>query len=831
MKKLQSLSLQDCELASFPELQTDVAITQVTTLKLLELYKCYIKGKKFEVIKRTPLLEELYIVDIEGNWDRNNEDNIEFFKTFSVPQTLQSNLVYVLRISNSDSISPLESVQYISKPPHGLTLPIMHNIREINMNDFDKVKYIFKLSIASLLMLEILRIKQCHGLEHIIDTEDEYGKENLNAIFPNLRELFVIDCWQLKYMLGQYRVANQDCGEEIHIHFSALERLALYNLPNFVSICATNNLTVTWPSLKELNCNGCSYPYNSINCLTAPAFKGTYQHFKRTGLWLLGDKSLDETEIGNIGNESIEEEPSIEEGDKTKPLSTGVEDISIGGGVATHIEFGDVDIHAQDSKVVEQDDKMNDQGNARIMSSQEIKVEEGLNLLEKQEEIHIVSNNNIDISPDIRTRLGTYKHFVDLDDAQIALPVEAITTYPHLWNVSEKFSERFQAWRLKMLADMLLFVRKESVDDVIPQREKEFHKLCEEALEIGFESSWVDEMRQHVLTRDPKLRKEIAERQMNENPKRCNSVDMVPHSRVVKQGDGSNENCKRNSRCVKTRMLTVASKKVLTWLIKKASMDKQRINEPCLINRQKSLGEIVSSPEIPQELNALQLLWLDANVFSVIFSSYSSKSEIWSNQTETRTAKESEGQPKIIQDFGANDIMSLFAPVVVGKEGEDNLVGKTLVELEKCNSSDGLKDIIGIMQQEFPSIVCTFKQGFATTEKLAEHEARGNEVAITFGSKISEAKNFYDEAQPKEVVLKEQIIRLKEEIKVCEDALSYLEEEKHKCLVETIGYKMELENVRKDGSQMVEDQRKVQQKLFEVTYKWSVRVVNMSTIA
>jgi len=267
-----------------------------------------------------------------------------------------------------------------------------------------------------------------------------------------------------------------------------------------------------------------------------------------------------------------------------------------------------------------------------------------------------------------------------------------------------------------------------------------------------------------------------------------------------------------------------------------------------------SLSQICFDKKWFKELNALQLLWLDANVFSVIFSSYSSKSEIRSSQTETRTAKESEGQPEIIQDFGTNDIMSLFAPVVVGKEGEDNLVGKTLVELEKylkmslkdivssetniisllsalnflsnlpfkdVTLSDGLKDIIGTMQQEFPSIVYTFKQGFATTEKLAEHEARGNEVAITFGSKISEAKNFYDEAQLKEVVLKEQIIRLKEEIKVCEDALSSLKEEKNKCLGETIGYKMELENVRKDRSQMMEDQRKVQQKLFEISYKWS----------
>jgi len=105
----------------------------------------------------------------------------------------------------------------------------------------------------------------------------------------------------------------------------------------------------------------------------------------------------DTKKIRNIGNKSIEEDPSTE-GDEIKPLSTGVEDISIGDGVATHIESGGVDILAQDSKVVDHDDKINE-GKVGIMPSQKIKVQEGLNLLEKQEKIHIVSNNNIDISP------------------------------------------------------------------------------------------------------------------------------------------------------------------------------------------------------------------------------------------------------------------------------------------------------------------------------------------------------------------------------------------------------------------------------------------------
>jgi len=159
--------------------------------------------------------------------------------------------------------------------------------------------------------------------------------------------------------------------------------------------------------------------------------------------------------------------------------------------------------------------------------------------------------------------------------------------------------------------------------------------------------------------------------------------------------------------------------------------------------------------------------------------------------------------------------------LIKGKEGEDNRVAKTLVELEKylkmsledivsseSNSlrllttlnflsklpfkdvtlSDELKYIIETMYKEFPSILCSFKQGFATTDKLAVLEA-----------------------QLKEVVSKEQITRL-----------SSLEEERNKCTGETKGYKMELENVRKDISQIVEDQRKVRQELLEVAYKWSV---------
>ncbi|XP_052725046.1 uncharacterized protein LOC128194192 [Vigna angularis] len=279
-------------------------------------------------------------------------------------------------------------------------------------------------------------------------------------------------------------------------------------------------------------------------------------------------------------------------------------------------------------------------------------------------------------------------------------------------------------------------------------------------------------------------------------------------------------------------------------------VDTQHTSEPCLMEQKKPLGEIPKSFEqvAVEETIAKNTNMTASSIFSesttskldptvtLLSKSHPHHGEINSSQTEARIAKESEGHPKIIQDFGANDITSLFAPVVVGKKGEDKLVGKTLAELEKylkmslkdivsseTNSlcllsalnflsnlpfkdvkvSDGLKHIIDTMHRHLPSILFSFKQGFATTDKLAELEARANEVTIK--------KKFYDEVQRKEVVLKQQIIRLKEEIRVCEVALSSLEEEKNKCIAETVEYKTELENARKDESQML-----------EVAHKWSV---------
>jgi len=166
-----------------------------------------------------------------------------------------------LQISSSDSLHLFESSQYLAEQSQGLNFLIKHNIREINLNGFDNAKYLFDLSVASLLKLQILHIKNCSRLQHIIDIGEEYESKNWDAIFPNLKSLSVFCCKKLKYMIGQYPLDNKNY-KEIHLHFPTLEKLYLDYLPNFISICATDSPSMAWPSLKKLDYSGCSQLVN-----------------------------------------------------------------------------------------------------------------------------------------------------------------------------------------------------------------------------------------------------------------------------------------------------------------------------------------------------------------------------------------------------------------------------------------------------------------------------------------------------------------------------------------------------------------------------------------
>ncbi|WVY91197.1 hypothetical protein V8G54_036711 [Vigna mungo] len=142
------------------------------------------------------------------------------------------------------------------------------------------------------------------------------------------------------------------------------------------------------------------------------------------------------------------------------------DDISLVSGVTIH-KSSSANILIQDSHVIKQDNEMNED-KTEIAPYKNIKIQEEVNLLDKTEGVGIVSNNDVVVTPDTRTRLEKYKQFVDLNDSQISLLVEAIEAYPHLWNAS---------FMLKTLTDMLLFLRSERVGSINSEREKEFFNM------------------------------------------------------------------------------------------------------------------------------------------------------------------------------------------------------------------------------------------------------------------------------------------------------------------------------------------------------------------
>ncbi|CAL0308402.1 unnamed protein product [Lupinus luteus] len=227
----------------------------------------------------------------------------------------------------------------------------------------------------------------------------------------------------------------------------------------------------------------------------------------------LGGKS-----IGDMVKESIQEGSTSEEAIKATLLTSEHSRVSSGDVIASHPESSANNILLKDSVVVQQDDMPNE-GDTRASLHQ--KVQNNVNSIQNERiegEIGVVCNGGSSheappgdsadahgSNASMLTELETFKKFVDLDDTQIAMLAEAIAIYPHLWHFCDNYSERFQAWRLKTLADMLLFLRNESVISVTPEREKTFLRLCSEAVQLGFERSWVDEMCKRVTVRDPRV--------------------------------------------------------------------------------------------------------------------------------------------------------------------------------------------------------------------------------------------------------------------------------------------------------------------------------------
>ncbi|PNY04648.1 putative CC-NBS-LRR resistance protein [Trifolium pratense] len=279
LKNLEKLLIKDCQ--NFQSLFN--CKLNLCNLKTVTLQKCPMLVSLFPLstFRNLVLLEKLHIVDCEGlkniiKDERREEESIEeinesdndnksygsMFPKLKVLHIegchrLESVLPILscqdLQVSHSRCLQIWERVQCLPVQPH-----IMCNIKEITLSHFLKIKSVFTLSIAPRMLVETLSIRNCHELKHIlVDIGDhDSGGNNWGDVFPKLKSVYVEDCMQLEYIVGQYSENHQN-HTEIHLHLPALQCLNLCNLPSLVAMCPKQYCT-TFPPLKELELKKCN---------------------------------------------------------------------------------------------------------------------------------------------------------------------------------------------------------------------------------------------------------------------------------------------------------------------------------------------------------------------------------------------------------------------------------------------------------------------------------------------------------------------------------------------------------------------------------------------
>ncbi|XP_027329664.1 probable disease resistance protein At1g61300 [Abrus precatorius] len=104
----------------------------------------------------------------------------------------------------------------------------LSNLRSLCLLKCLKLGSLFTSSIAkTLISLERLELVGCNELKNLIDID--HDQNNWNAVFPKLKELTVISCDHLEYLLGPYH-------QKIHILLPSLEIIHLQYLPKFIRL-------------------------------------------------------------------------------------------------------------------------------------------------------------------------------------------------------------------------------------------------------------------------------------------------------------------------------------------------------------------------------------------------------------------------------------------------------------------------------------------------------------------------------------------------------------------------------------------------------------------
>ncbi|XP_072079165.1 uncharacterized protein [Arachis hypogaea] len=390
---------------------------------------------------------------------------------------------------------------------------VFQNLKTLEIKRCEKLEVTFPASVMRCLPeLKHLKIIKCRELKLIIEEGDAENHRLSNCVppqpcFPKLSELIITDCQNLE-SLFLVSESNDLPNLEVLIIVGAGKLKELIRCEERQSD-QIRNVQVKLPKLKLLMLMSMSNLCQEIELPSAalcvidecPKFPltssvATFKEFERKISEL--DIDLEDLEIAGIDQWKVLDR--VREINKSDQIEEEEAEIKIVGKSSyfdipsTSTSPLDIAVHKAHSHNVE--DKIKE-GQKMQDVKDSIQEQEQPHLSDKQ----VVSNSNIEVHGDssMITKLEAFKQCSDLDDAQIALLAEAIAVYPHLWKVVEDFSMRFQAWMLKTLVDILFFLRNESPASVTPQRKKDFQKLCDEAIQLGFDKSWIHEMHQRVM--------------------------------------------------------------------------------------------------------------------------------------------------------------------------------------------------------------------------------------------------------------------------------------------------------------------------------------------
>ncbi|KAK4275898.1 hypothetical protein QN277_018908 [Acacia crassicarpa] len=157
------------------------------------------------------------------------------------------------------------------------------NLKHLQLEDCPNLTSVFTYATArTMVLLEVLKVRDCNALKHIIKDEEEDVNISLRPLFPKLKQVIVKGCehlefiipasfvgfleletlqiedaGELKYIFGMYNHGGRSWNEiPIIIDLSVLKVLKLTDLPNITNICPQNCL-ITWPHAAKASIGRC----------------------------------------------------------------------------------------------------------------------------------------------------------------------------------------------------------------------------------------------------------------------------------------------------------------------------------------------------------------------------------------------------------------------------------------------------------------------------------------------------------------------------------------------------------------------------------------------